>query len=496
MADTDPLKDLELLIRSRYCVVHVDTAEEERAAGLVSHVADRLGLPLFEWSRTKGLRRTDKDGAIFKTQEPAGALAHIAAARFPAVYHFRGLGPHLQDPDVAALLRDAAAPFAEVGGAIVLTGADVTLPDAVGPMSARVELAPPPLEEYRRLLTRVLRDVHARTPVRVEMTPRDTTRLLNAIKGLTLMEAEKLLTRAIIEDGRLTPDDLHVVVEAKREIVEREGLLEYYPAEETMADIAGLEGLKQWLAQRRAIIAEPERAAAYGLSFPKGVLLVGVPGCGKSLCAKAVAMEWALPLLKLDPANLYNKYIGESEKNFKRAVETAERMAPVVLWIDEIEKAFATAGDGDGGVSQRVLGTFLSWLQDRNGDVFVVATANDVSRLPPEFLRKGRFDEIFFVDLPDEAARRALFAIHLKRRGQAPARFDVDVLARATDGFSGAEVEQVVVSGLYTAFAASQPLTTATLLEEAARTQPLSRTMAEKIAALRAWARERTVAAG
>ncbi|HEX6939094.1 MAG TPA: AAA family ATPase [Longimicrobiales bacterium] len=496
MAASDPLKDIELLIRSRYCIVHVDSAEEERVCALVRYLADRLALPLFEWTRTKGLRRSDRDAPIFNTLEPAGALRHIEAARFPAIYHFRGLGPFLGDPNVAALLREAAAPFATLDGAILVTGADVELPDAVGPMSARVALAAPSLDDYRRLLTNVLRDVDARTPVRVEMTPQDTTRLLNHLKGFTLMEAEKLLTRVVVEDGRLSPDDVRTIIEAKREIVEREGLLEYYPAEEAFADIAGLAGLKEWLARRRAVFTDPDRAAAYGLPFPKGLLLVGVPGCGKSLCAKAVAMEWGLPLLKLDPSGLYNKYFGETERNFRRAMATAERLAPVVLWIDEIEKAFAAGGEADGGVSQRVLGTFLSWMQDRDGDVFVVATANDVQRLPPELLRKGRFDEIFFVDLPDEATRRALFAIHLKRRGQAPTRFDLDALARATEGFSGAEVEQVVVAGLYTAFASNRPLSMTTLLDEAARTRPLSRTMAERIAALRAWARDRTVPAG
>ncbi|MEJ2184662.1 MAG: AAA family ATPase, partial [Gemmatimonadota bacterium] len=209
------------------------------------------------------------------------------------------------------------------------------------------------------------------------------------MRGLTLMEAQKILTKAIIEDGKLGVKDLHAAIDAKKQVVEREGLLEYYPAEESMADIADLRGLKDWLGKRKQIIAQPEKAEQFGLEFPKGVLLVGVPGCGKSLSAKAVATEWNLPLLKLDPGTLYNKYIGESEKNFKRAVETAERMAPVVLWIDELEKAFAQGGTEDGGVSQRILGGFLSWLQDRKGDVFVVATANQVEKLPPEFLRKG-----------------------------------------------------------------------------------------------------------
>jgi SpoVK/Ycf46/Vps4 family AAA+-type ATPase len=228
------------------------------------------------------------------------------------------------------------------------------------------------------------------------------------------------------------------------------------------------------------------------------VLLLGVPGCGKSLCAKAVAHEWGLPLLKLDPGNLYDKYVGDSEKNFKRAMQTAERLAPIVLWIDELEKAFAGGsggggGDDDGGVSRRVFGAFLSWLQERRGDVFVVATSNDVAKLPPEFIRKGRFDEVFFVDLPSADARRAIFTIHLRKRKQNSASFDLARLATASEGFSGAEMEQAIVSGLYTAFSAGTPLSTEILLAELASTRPLSRTMRERLDDLRSWAAARTV---
>jgi SpoVK/Ycf46/Vps4 family AAA+-type ATPase len=289
--------------------------------------------------------------------------------------------------------------------------------------------------------------------------------------------------------------DIAHVIAAKKQIVEQEGVLEYYPREESMAQVADLVGLKAWLAKRKNIITEPQRAAEFGLSFPKGVLLVGVPGCGKSLCAKAVAAEWGLPLLKLDSAALYNKYMGETERNFRRAMQTAERIAPVILWIDELEKAFASGGSEDGGVSQRVLGTFLSWMQDRKGDVFIVATANDVSRLPAEFLRKGRFDEIFFVDLPNEEARHAIFEIHLRKRDKDPATLPIDELVRATPEFSGAEIEQVIVSGLYTAFAEKKAVDVSLLLAEIAATRPLAQVMAERITALRAWARERTVSA-
>jgi SpoVK/Ycf46/Vps4 family AAA+-type ATPase len=281
----------------------------------------------------------------------------------------------------------------------------------------------------------------------------------------------------------------------KKAIVEREGVLEYYPLEETFADVADLAGLKAWLAKRTQFITSRDRAEQFGLSFPKGVLLVGVPGCGKSLCAKAVAVEWQLPLLRLDPGRLYNKYMGESEKNFRRAMDTAERLAPCVLFIDELEKAFASGGSEDGGVSQRVLGTFLSWMQERKADVFTVATANDVTRLPPEFLRKGRFDEVFFVDLPNDEARLAILAIHLKKRAQEVGRFDMPALVRATAGFSGAEIEQAIVSALYTVFAATGGLTSESLLAEIATTRPLSRTLAERVSALRDWARGRTVSA-
>jgi SpoVK/Ycf46/Vps4 family AAA+-type ATPase len=362
-------------------------------------------------------------------------------------------------------------------------------------MSTSVRLPLPKAEDYAALLQRIVRDQCARGQVTVDLAREDGDRLIANLKGLTFEEAGRVLTKAIIEDGRLTRDDIAHVIAAKKTVIEREGILEYFPLEERMADIAGMDGLKDWLAKRRAIVADPKRATEFGLSFPRGVLLLGVPGCGKSLCAKAIAMEWSMPLLRLDPGKLYDKYVGESERNFRRAITVAERISPVVLWIDEIEKAFAAGGDSDGGLSMRILGSFLSWLQERRGDVFVVATANDITRLPPELMRKGRFDEIFFVDLPSVAERRAIFSIHLKKRQQPVNVFDLDALAAATDGFSGAEIEQVVVSGLYTAFSDRRELSTALLVEEASKTRPLSVTMGERFAEMREWARERTVSA-
>ncbi|HJU89920.1 MAG TPA: AAA family ATPase [Gemmatimonadaceae bacterium] len=491
----DLLKDLELLVRSRYSLIVLETSEEERAASVLESLAVRLTIPYFTWSRSKGLRRAGLANEVYKTQDPTLALAHIEASGIAALYHLRDFSPLLQDATLASKLKDAAAQLVNRKGAIVLTGCSIELPETLRATSTTVRLPLPTVADYATLLQRTLRDLADRSTVEIRMSREDTDSLIANLKGLSLEEASRILTKAIIEDGRLTSEDIAHVIDAKKAVIEREGILEYFPADERMADIAGLDGLKSWLTKRRAIIADPKRATDFGLSFPRGVLLLGVPGCGKSLCAKAIAKEWSLPLLRLDPGKLYDKYIGESERNFRRAITVAERMAPLILWIDEIEKAFAAGGEGDGGTSMRILGSFLSWLQERRGDVFVVATANDVTRLPPELLRKGRFDEIFFVDLPTVAERCAIFEIHLRKRSQQPTNFNLGALAAATGGFSGAEIEQVIVSALYSAFSAKSALSTQLLLAEISMTKPLSVTMGERFEAMREWAKEKTVLA-
>ena len=494
MQDTDPLRDVELLVRSRHGLVIIDTVEEERATTLLHHLADRMTMPLFVWSRSKGLRRADQDTGVYGTTDPGQALAHMAASNVSAIYHLQGFGSLLNDETNQERLLNVVQKFSTQDSIVVLTGA-LVLPETLRRFASTVRLPSPTVQDYEQLVEHILRDLAARMPVRMQMSREEGQRLLGHLRGLTLIEAEKVLTKAIVEDNLLSAADVAHVIAAKKQIVEQEGVLEYYPLEESMAQVADLAGLKAWLAKRKSIIVEPQRAAQFGLSFPKGVLLVGVPGCGKSLCAKAVATEWGLPLLKLDSAALYNKYMGETEKNFRRAMHTAERIAPVILWIDELEKAFASGGSEDGGVSQRVLGTFLSWMQERAGDVFIVATANDVSRLPAEFLRKGRFDEIFFVDLPNAVARRAIFEIHLRKRGKDPATLPLGELVQATEQFSGAEIEQVIVAALYSVFAENKALDGAALLAEIRATRPLAHTMAERVTALREWARERTVGA-
>ena len=503
MPPNDLPEQLELLVRSRYGLIIVDTLEEERVEDLFKQIASKLQLHYYSWTRSRGLRRgmqasdayfDDKTAQPIK--DPAEAL-RLVEREGSGIFHFAGLAAWFADPVVERHVRDVATQFDERRGALVVSGHEnVRLPDALRPHATIIRLPPLRFEDYRALVERVVREQSTRMAVKVELSPADRVRLIQNLTGLTLVEAEKVLNQLILEDGHLRVADVDRALAAKRKVVQQDGLLEYWPAEEGMKDVAGLGGLKSWLAKRRAIVADPQRASDFGLSFPKGVLLLGVPGCGKSLCAKAVAHEWGLPLLKLDPANLYDKYVGDSEKNFKRAMQTAERLAPIVLWIDELEKAFAGgSGEEDGGVSRRVFGAFLSWLQERRGDVFVVATSNDVAKLPPEFIRKGRFDEVFFVDLPRPDSRCAIFTIHLRKRKQDPARFDLSALAAATEGFSGAEMEQVIVGALYTAFARSETLSTQMLLDEIAATRPLSRTMHERLDDLRRWAAERTVGA-
>lgn len=497
MSVEDTFEELALLVRSRYALVVLETREPDRAEAGLARIASDLNLPYATWSRSRGLRRGDHPGdpAMEQTEEPAKALAR-ALKDGAGLYHFRELGPHLDDPVVVSHLLDVVALFNNRRGALVLTGHDMRIPDALRAHATVLALPSPSFDDYRRLLERIIREYSAKMPVRIEISAADRLRLTNNLAGLSMLEAEKVITKIIVQDGVLSAQDVERVILAKRQLVEQDGLLEYYPAATGLEQVAGLAGLKSWLQRRRAVVADPRRAEQFGLSFPKGVLLLGVPGCGKSLCAKAVACEWGLPLLKLDPGNLYDKYIGDSEKNFKRAMQTAERMAPIVLWIDELEKAFASVnGDSDGGVSGRVFGSFLSWLQDRKGDVFVVATSNDVSKLPPEFIRKGRFDEIFFVDLPRSSAREEIFRIHLGKRKQDVTQFDLPALAHATDGFSGAEIEESIVSALYAVFAEGRGLTTDDLIAEGVKTRPLSRIMAERLTALREWASERTVAA-
>lgn len=492
----DQLRELQILIRAHHPLLLVDTVEDNRVHALLTHAAERLELPLFSWSQVSGLcRERPEPGRTPESKKPVQALGFIDTSDLEAIFHLRGLGPFLHEPAIVAQLKTIHDKYLLHHGAIVVSGSGLELPSELRHLFTMVELKPPSPETYRQFVSAVLRDVARRREVKMEMSRADVARLLNALKGLTFSEVQKIITQAVIEDGVLDRSDIARVLQAKRQTIERSGVLEYFPHDRKMSDVAGLRHLKAWLEKRKAAFEDPKKAKSFGLTPPKGLLLIGVQGCGKSLSAKAVAAHWSLPLIRLDPSDLYNRYVGESEKNLKRAIRLAESMAPVVLWIDEIEKSLSQE-DAEGGPAKRIFATFLGWLQDKKENVFVIATANDISKLPPELLRKGRFDEIFFLDLPDAQARRRIFEIHLTQRKRVPERFDLERLVARTDGFSGAEIEQVVVSALYTAFSRQEGLSTEALEEEIGLTKPLSVTMAERIASLREWARDRAVFAG
>lgn len=492
----DQLRELEILIRAHHPLLLVDTVEEERVHTLLEHAAEHTGLPLFSWTQVDGIRRElPEPGQTPDTGPPQKALAFVERSNLEAIFHLRGLGPYLHEPAIIAQIKNIHKKYFGHRGALVVSGHGIDMPSSIEHLFTPMNLHAPSPEAYHSFVQAVLRDLAQRLHVKVQLSSADVSKLLSALHGLTFFEVQKIITQAVIEDGVLGREDIVKVLDAKRQIIERSGVLEYFPHEHDMGEVAGLGELKAWLRKRQAAFEDPKRAKEYGLTPPKGLMLIGVQGCGKSLCAKAVAAEWKLPLIRLDPSNLYNRYVGESEKNLKRAIKLAEAMAPVVLWIDEIEKALSQE-DAEGGPAQRIFGTFLAWLQDKKEDVFVIATANDISKLPPELMRKGRFDEIFFVDLPTEEARKQIIQIHLKRRKRDPAKFDIARLARISEGFSGAELEQAVVSSLYTAFSKQEELGTEGVVEEIELTKPLSVTMAERIDALRAWAKDRAVFAG
>jgi hypothetical protein len=502
----DPSAELELLVRSRYPLLVIESFEEERVEALLQRLAARMRIPLGVWTLSEGLRHAGTGSVVYETREPAAALTNLAGLDGDGLWLFKGLQKHFEQADVLRLLQDFCTPAQGASRpgagnrALVLTGAPLPLPAELERLAARFRLELPGPAE----LTELARDVAARLQserkIRFDITKGDFRRLVDGLRGFTLFEAERALSRAILDDDALTKDDIVRLASIKQERVGQDGILELVPAETGGAGggfgpVGGLAGLRSWIAKRaRALTPE---ARAFGVAPPRGLVLLGVQGCGKTMAARAIAGEWSLPLLRLEPGRLYDRYVGESEKSLDRAIQVAERMAPCVLLVDEIEKGFASAGssDADGGLSRRLFGRLLGWLQDREAPVFIVATCNAVAELPPELMRKGRFDEIFFLDLPGPADRAAVFGVQLSRRRRDPAAFDLAALAAASDGFSGAEIEQAVVSGLMSAFSRGGAFGTDTLLDECRATVPLSVTRREEIEALRAWAHGRAVRA-
>ena len=491
------LQDLVALIRADTPLIVVETPDEMRVVELFRQSLTRVWRALYRWSITEGLRRLDLD-----REDPAQAppdagttLAAIRDADQRGVYLLLDFHPYLGYAATQRQLREILQRRGCLPHTIVLVGHRVELPGELEARAARLRLRLPDANALLKLVREEIaafqRENEGR---RVEADEAMVRRIVRNLQGLDAMDARRIARHLIHDDGVLGPGDLPELTRLKFELLNKSGHLHYEYDTARFADVAGARRLKRWIELRRRVFVDGE--APPGLDPPRGILLLGVQGCGKSLLAKAVAGGFGVPLVRLDFGTLYAKYHGETEANLRQALESTERLAPCVLWIDEIEKGLAASGaDGDGGVSRRVLGYLLTWMAERKAPVFLVATANQVHELPAELLRKGRFDEIFFVDLPDADTRAHVFELHLRRRQLPADRFDLRVLAEASDGFSGAEIEQAIVAALYVAHADARPVDTALLLDELAATRPLSVVMREQVEALRAWAASRTVPA-
>jgi hypothetical protein len=520
----DPLARLKVLLDSSTPIVAIESVEEVRAVRLVRAACAALNLATFEWTIASGLVRCGSDvgevvpegraistsaygaaaqealvtsKAIYNSQEPAQMLSNLEGISVGAAFILKDPHRHMGEPVVVRRLRDVGQKFSENRRTIVLTSPKIEVP---AELQGLVEFLQLPLPDRRRL-----RQIIDETVVRISKNHTLQRRLdaqgydavVESLRGLTEEEAERALSQALVARYGLCPEIAEDVHETKKCLLRRSEMLEFVEAGDAFAGVGGMNNLKRWLAQRRG--SWEDAAREFGLEAPHGVIILGVQGCGKSLCARAVAGEWNLPLVKFDTAAIYDKYIGETEKRIRKVFEVAEGLAPCVLWIDELEKVFAGSGPDsasvDAGVSSRLLASFLSWMQDHKTPVFVAATCNNVSALPPELIRKGRFDELFFVDLPQQTEREQIFSIQLKKRKRNPAEFDLQTVATAAKGFSGAEIDAAVQTSMYAAYSSKKDVSTQALLDALTATVPLSTTRAEEIEALRQWARTRAVPA-
>jgi ATP-dependent 26S proteasome regulatory subunit len=495
---TSAQQEMDILIRARYPIIYVVTWEEERVERCLREIAAARNKNLFVWTITQGIVKSGADTQQTKsgagnTSDPLAALDAVVHQVEPAVYLFKDFHRFTEDDrcnlTVIRRLRDVAHHLRDTYKSIVITSPLMRIAPELSKDVTVIDFGLPGPPEFNQLLDRIIVDVKDNPKVVIDLDAEARERLLRAARGLTLKEAENVFAKTLVTDGRLSADDVDIVFSEKQQVIKKSGLLEYYAAQEKFSDVAGLGNLKDWL--RKRSIAFTDRAKKFGLPAPRGVLLLGVQGCGKSLCAKAVSGLWGLPLLRFDVGRMFSSLVGSSEENIRRAIQVAESVAPAILWIDEIDKALAGAASSsgsDGGTAARVFGTLLTWLSEKTSPVFVIATANDVSHLPPELLRKGRLDEIFFVDLPAPAERRDIFRIHLEKRGRDAAKFDLDELARVSEGFNGAEIEEAVISALFDAFSGQVELNTEIVKSAIMETVPLSKTMSEELNRLHSWA--------
>ncbi len=484
-------EELNILIQAQYPLIYLVTSEEERAEQAIAMIAQlRPQRRIYIWTVTHGIVEHGQPRNVTQhnTVSPEAAIEWVIRQREPSIFIFKDLHPFIEAPVTTRWLRDAIASFKGTQKTIMLMSPLQLVPAELEKEVVVLDFPLPDMTELNQVLDRQLEQNRNR-----RLTTDGREKLLKAALGLTKDEAEKVYRKAQVTAGHLSENEVDVVLSEKKQLIRRNGILEYMEEDATIDAVGGLDELKRWLKQRSN--AFTERAREYGLPQPKGMLILGVPGCGKSLIAKTTSRLWGLPLLRLDMGRVYDgSMVGRSEANLRNALKTAESISPAILFIDELDKAFAGtagSGDSDGGTSSRIFGSFLTWMQEKTSPVFVMATANRVERLPGEFLRKGRFDEIFFVDLPTTEERKEIFKIHLNKRKRDITRFDLDQLAKIADGFSGAEIEQALIAAMYDAFAQDREFTQLDIIAAIKATLPLSRTMTEQVTALRDWARQR-----
>jgi ATP-dependent 26S proteasome regulatory subunit len=488
--------EIETLIRARYPILYIITNEEMRVQNMIVEIAAKRQKKVFEWTYSNGIVPAgtsiqSQKNRNASTKDPLAALDQVIEQVEPAIYLFKDFHPFLTKNNFAIIrkLKDIALHLKNSFKTIVLISPVMEIPAELDKEVTVINFPQPTKEDLAEMLDKIVAEVRDRKQIEIDLDDAGRDRLLQAALGLTLGEAENVFAKIIVQEQRLSGDYVNEVFAEKQQIIRKSGLLEYYAADEDFASVGGLSVLKDWLNKRS--VAFTDEARAFGLPAPKGILLLGVQGCGKSLCAKAVSRLWQLPLLRFDMGRMFGSLVGSSEENVRRAIAVAESVAPAVLWVDEIDKAFVgsqSSGTTDGGTTARVFGTFLTWLSEKDAPVFVVATANDVMQLPPELLRKGRLDEIFYVDLPSGEEREEIFRIHLAKRGRDPKIFDVQAMVGASQDLSGAEIEEAIISALYDAFYAKQELATEHVLATLGQTVPLAKTMSEKISAQRNWA--------
>jgi AAA+ superfamily predicted ATPase len=493
----DDIKQFEQLVKSGYCCISIITYEEQYALEIVRQTGLALGRDIWLWSVATGV----KDGlladsfSIADTENPANGLRNLAGAKEGSICVTLDLAEHLKSGLTLRTLRDIIDRFEKSGSTLVMIDNEDKLPEVIKSYARPFEISFPDEKELQEIIRTTLRRFHRKTPIEVGISKRGLNIIVRNLRGLTRRQAENIIIEAVAHNRRFDDNDINIVIASKRKMIQRGGLLEYVQTPLDLSGIGGMNHLKKWLNHRKDSFSP--KAIEFGLEAPRGVLMLGVQGAGKSLCAKAIATAWHQPLLRMDPGALYASFIGESERNLREALRQTEMMSPVILWIDEIEKAFASAASrsADGGLSQRMFGTLLTWLQEHTAPVFVVATANDIGALPPELLRKGRFDEIFFVDLPNKKVRKEIFIIHLQKRKRDPDKFNLEALAKSSEGYSGSEIEQAVVSALHDAYANKCSMSTDIIISALKNSPPISVTLAESVEYLRKWADGRCVPA-